>query len=199
MLVCAENFVIYKNQGHPDVRAVIPRRSSLSGDRGVLIVSSASHRTKQQFFFLAQSEYGDIYKITVAHEPGTERVTEVKIKYFDTIPPCVSICVLKTGFLFAASEFGPRVVPIRVRASATTTPIGEQQRDAGGDGGGYQPVFFDPRPLRNLACVDEDRVACARCSTCSAIAPARRGDAAAVRALRRGRGRPSRRFAAAWR
>jgi splicing factor 3B subunit 3 len=30
----------------------------------------------------------------------------VKIKYFDTIPVCVSICVLKTGFLFAASEFG---------------------------------------------------------------------------------------------
>ena len=31
---------------------------------------------------------------------------ELRIKYFDTIPPCTSICVLKTGFLFAASEFG---------------------------------------------------------------------------------------------
>ena len=28
------------------------------------------------------------------------------MKYFDTLPPCISICVLKTGFLFAASEFG---------------------------------------------------------------------------------------------
>ncbi len=33
-------------------------------------------------------------------------MTEVKIKYFDTIPPCTSICVLKTGFLFAACEAG---------------------------------------------------------------------------------------------
>ena len=159
LLVCAENFVIYKNQGHPDVRAVIPRRSSLSGDRGVLIVSSASHRTKQQFFFLAQSEYGDIYKITVAHEPGTERVTEVKIKYFDTIPPCVSICVLKTGFLFAASEFGSHALyqfqgigdDDDVESSSATLVETEE---------GYQPVFFDPRPLRNLACVDEIESLC---------------------------------------
>ena len=39
----------------------------------------------------------------VYHE---ETVSEVKVKYFDTLPPCSSICVLKTGFLFAASEFG---------------------------------------------------------------------------------------------
>ena len=45
-LVCAENFIIYRNQGHEDVRAVIPRRSSLGGDRGVLLIASAAHRTK---------------------------------------------------------------------------------------------------------------------------------------------------------
>lgn len=39
----------------------------------------------------------------VYHE---ETVSEVKVKYFDTLPPCSSICVLKTGFLFAAAEFG---------------------------------------------------------------------------------------------
>ena len=51
-----------------------------------------------------QSEYGDIYKVTLSYEG--EAVTELKIKYFDTIPPCTSITVLKTGFLFAASEYG---------------------------------------------------------------------------------------------
>lgn len=51
-----------------------------------------------------QSEYGDIYKVTL--ETEGEKVTEVKVKYFDTVPPCVSIAVLKTGFLFAASETG---------------------------------------------------------------------------------------------
>lgn len=51
-----------------------------------------------------QSEYGDIYKVTMSYEGET--VKELKVKYFDTIPPCIAICVLKTGFLFAASEFG---------------------------------------------------------------------------------------------
>ena len=52
----------------------------------------------------AQSEYGDVYKVSLTYREKT--VTEVKVKYFDTLPPCISICVLKTGFLFAASEFG---------------------------------------------------------------------------------------------
>ena len=54
-----------------------------------------------------QSEYGDLYKVTVSADGADKgRVTELKIKYFDTLPPCTSICVLRTGFLFAASEFG---------------------------------------------------------------------------------------------
>ena len=52
----------------------------------------------------SQSEYGDIYKVSLTYSEKT--VSEVKVKYFDTLPPCISICVLKTGFLFAASEFG---------------------------------------------------------------------------------------------
>ena len=34
------------------------------------------------------------------------QVTEIRIKYFDTVPVAASMCVLKTGFLFSASEFG---------------------------------------------------------------------------------------------
>ncbi len=37
-------------------------------------------------------------------------VTAINIKYFDTIPLCVSLNVLKTGFLFAAAEFGNHVL-----------------------------------------------------------------------------------------
>ena len=54
VLICAENFVIYKKEGHPDVRAVLPRRSDLAGDRGVLIVAHATHKLKSGFFFLLQ-------------------------------------------------------------------------------------------------------------------------------------------------
>ncbi|GFY82211.1 cleavage and polyadenylation specificity factor (CPSF) A subunit protein [Actinidia rufa] len=104
VLVCAENFVIYKNQGHPDVRAVIPRRGDLPAERGVLIVSAAVHKQKSMFFFLLQTEYGDVFKVTLDHD--NDRVKELKIKYFDTIPVTSALCVLKSGFLFAASEFG---------------------------------------------------------------------------------------------
>ena len=36
----------------------------------------------------------------------TLQVTEMRLKYFDTVPVASSMCVLKTGFLFVASEFG---------------------------------------------------------------------------------------------
>ena len=39
----------------PQVRAVIPRRSTLAGDRGVLIVNYAMHKQKTLFFFLLQA------------------------------------------------------------------------------------------------------------------------------------------------
>lgn len=73
-------------------------------NRGMIFVCSATHKTKTMFFFLVQSEQGDIFKITLKTEDGF--VTEIRIKYFDTVPVASSMCVLKTGFLFVASEFG---------------------------------------------------------------------------------------------
>jgi splicing factor 3B subunit 3 len=60
--------------------------------------------TQGQFFFLLQSEEGDLYKVTIDHVD--EDVERVKIKYFDTVPVATSLCILKSGFLFVASEFG---------------------------------------------------------------------------------------------
>ncbi|KAG6402388.1 hypothetical protein SASPL_134581 [Salvia splendens] len=152
VLVCAENFIIYKNQGHPDVRAVIPRREDLPAERGVLIVSAAMHKQKSMFFFLLQTEYGDIFKVTLDH--ANDRVKELKIKYFDTIPVTSSLCVLKSGFLFAASEFGNHAlyqfkdigVDPDVEASSATLMETDE---------GFQPVFFQPRKLKNLFWIDQ--------------------------------------------
>ena len=60
------------------------------------------------FFFLLQSEDGDLFKVTIEHEE--EEVKAVKIKYFDTVPVAASLCILKSGFLFVASEFGNQCV-----------------------------------------------------------------------------------------
>jgi splicing factor 3B subunit 3 len=58
VIVCAENFLIYKNVDHPEVRAVIPRRTSLSGERGVLITAHTSFRQKQNIYIFAQAGLG---------------------------------------------------------------------------------------------------------------------------------------------
>ena len=56
------------------------------------------------FFFLLQSEDGDLFKVWIEHEG--EEVKSLRIKYFDTVPVTASLCILKAGYLFAASEFG---------------------------------------------------------------------------------------------
>ena len=91
-----------------------------------------------------------VYDTTVATNP----VTELKVKYFDTIPPCAAMCILKTGFLFAASESSDHGFyeflalgddDAQDEASSLTL---EETSD------GFQPVFFDPHPLKNLQLVD---------------------------------------------
>jgi Mono-functional DNA-alkylating methyl methanesulfonate N-term len=81
-------------------------------------------------------------------------VSELKVKYFDTIPVCSALCILKTGFLFAASEAGDHGFyeflslgddDDSVEASSSTIVQKEE---------GFEPLFFDPRPLRNVALVD---------------------------------------------
>eukprot|EP01132_Coremiostelium_polycephalum_P002352 gene2352-2902_t len=104
VLVCCENYIVYKNQGQPEKRAKIPRRVGTDPNRGLLIISHSSHKQKSMFFFLVQSEFGDLYKISLDYQG--EIVNDVKITYFDTIPPANCLSVLKNGFLFSASEFG---------------------------------------------------------------------------------------------
>jgi splicing factor 3B subunit 3 len=59
---------------------------------------------------LLQSEDGDLFKVTIEHEE--EEVKALKIKYFDTVPVASSLCILKSGFLFIASEFGNQYAPL---------------------------------------------------------------------------------------
>lgn len=53
---------------------------------------------------MLQTEEGDLLKVTIDHED--EEVRALKIKYFDTVPVAAGLCILKSGFLFVASEFG---------------------------------------------------------------------------------------------
>ncbi|XKL63223.1 hypothetical protein PGB90_005587 [Kerria lacca] len=153
VLICSENYLTYKNLGDQhDIRCPIPRRRNDLDDpeRGMIFVCSATHKTKSMFFFLLQTEQGDVFKVTL--ETDEEMVTEIKLKYFDTVPVATSLCVLKTGFLFVASEFGNHYLYQIAHLGddddepefSSAMPLEE------GD-----TFFFAPRQLRNLVLVDE--------------------------------------------
>lgn len=66
VLVCGENWVAYKHQDHPEVRAPLPRRKDMPPGRGLLITSGTLHQQPGLFFHLLQSELGDLYKVGTA-------------------------------------------------------------------------------------------------------------------------------------
>ncbi|CEG40787.1 pre-mrna-splicing factor rse1 [Plasmopara halstedii] len=101
VLVLGQNVVQYKNEGQPELTCAIPRRAG--EHRDIIIVSSATHKQRDLFFVLLQSELGDLYKISLEYSGNT--VDEIKIQFFDTVPVASSLCITKTGLLFCASEF----------------------------------------------------------------------------------------------
>lgn len=153
VLICCENYLIYKNFGDQmDIKCPIPRRRSDldDADRGMLIVCSATHKTKSMFFFLIQTEQGDVFKITLQSEGDI--VTEIRIKYFDTVPVASSMCVLKTGFLFVASEFGNHFLyQIAHLGDDDDEPefSSALQLDEG------ETFYYEARALKNLVLIDE--------------------------------------------
>jgi hypothetical protein len=94
--------------------------------------------------------------------PPTQVVTELTLKYFDTLPPCTALCVLKTGFLFAGSEFGNHALyqfqgigdhADDVESSSSTTPphtLSDLLKRFGRKGirvGDFTPPFRHTRPI----------------------------------------------------
>lgn len=154
VLICSENYLTYKNLGDQhDIRCPIPRRRNDLDDpeRGMIFICSATHRTKSMYFFLVQTEQGDIFKVTL-ESSADDVVSEIKLKYFDTVPPATAMCVLKTGFLFVASDFGNHYLYQIAHLGddddepefSSAMPLEE------GD-----TFFFAPRTLKNLVMVDE--------------------------------------------
>lgn len=168
VLVCCENCIIYRS-GDADqtveLRTAIPRRAELPLGRGVLVTAAATLKQKNRFFTFVQTEHGDLFKVSLEHD-GSE-VSELKVKYFDTIPPATSMCIFRKGFLFAASEFGNHHMyqflglgdDDSVECSSVEVKLENGAYDAGSlamdiDGITGQ-VTFEPRyPMANLDMID---------------------------------------------
>lgn len=150
VLVCCENYLVYKKPDHEDIYCAVPRRLEMGQDKGLMIIAFAVHRMKHFFFILIQSEFGDIYKVELTHEEGIVR--EIQCRYFDTIPVANSLCVLKSGYLFAAMEFGNHLF-------YQFTGIGTDETDplctSAHPHGKNAIMAFKPKALRNLVLSDE--------------------------------------------
>jgi len=88
--------------------AAVPRRTLHPPEKGILVTRITVHRQKKsKFFALAQSELGDVYKVTLQLDPSDKtKVTRMTIALLDTLPMANSLNVSKLGMLFVAAQFG---------------------------------------------------------------------------------------------
>ncbi|ODA80042.1 hypothetical protein RJ55_03000 [Drechmeria coniospora] len=161
VLICGLESITYRHSNQEPLRIAIPRRRGATEDptRKRSIVAGIMHKLKGSsgaFFFLLQTEDGDLFRVTmdmVKDDAGkpTGEVRKLTIKYFDTVPVATSFCILKSGFLYVASQFGN---------------AGFYQFEKLGDDDGemeftsdsfpvdphasYDPVYFHPRKAENI-------------------------------------------------
>ncbi|EFY91989.1 Pre-mRNA-splicing factor rse-1 [Metarhizium acridum CQMa 102] len=165
VLVCGEENVTYRHSNQEAFRVPIPRRRGATEDpqRRRIIVSGVMHKLKgstSAFFFLLQTDDGDLFKVTLdmaedADGNLTGEVTRIKIKYFDTIPVSNSICIMKSGFLFTAGEFGNYQFYQFEKLGDDDDETEFTSDDFPTDyQASYHPVYFHPRPLENLTLVE---------------------------------------------
>lgn len=106
VLVCAQDSILHVKDDGEQHSVDVPRRVDVeyAGNDGVLIVAHSTLRTKDDFFVFLQSEHGDLFKVQFLREKSS--VKELRLSYFDTVPVANAIAVLRTGFIFCASEIG---------------------------------------------------------------------------------------------
>lgn len=122
VLVCSEGMIQYKCPFKPTHYAPIPTRGKDTSTKSI-IVSSVVHKMKNAFFILLQNQFGDLFKVTldytttqetkydvIGNDVGPGMVTSIRIRYFDTIPICTSLLILKSGFLYADCEQGDQYI-----------------------------------------------------------------------------------------
>lgn len=177
LLVCSESYITYKNFGdQPDIRCPIPRRKGETDveDRGILIACSATYKyieeERRKFFFFIQTELGDVFK--TEFECDDDIVTEIRMKYFDTIPVAASLCLLphsrrhvEGGLLFVGAESGNHhlyqieqndIEEEQTYSSKTYAKhLIEAKKNQSIDTADTKFFQFKPCDLRNLVLIDE--------------------------------------------
>ncbi|KAL8746192.1 MAG: hypothetical protein Q9190_001745 [Brigantiaea leucoxantha] len=162
VLVCGLDNITYRHSNQDAFRVAIPRRrgATENPERKRFITAGVMHKMRGAFFFLLQSEDGDLFKVTldmVEDDNGqvTGEVKKLRIKYFDTVPIASSLCILKSGFLFVASEIGNHHF-------YQFEKLGDDDNETEFDSDQFPadptepctPIYFYPRPSENVNLVE---------------------------------------------
>jgi splicing factor 3B subunit 3 len=159
VLVCGEDSITYRriyNNKSSVRRLAIPRREGATEDpnRKRTIVAGTLYSLKGgDFFYLLQTDDGDLFKLTVESVEGA--VEKIKIKYFDTIPVVTSICILRAGFVYAACESGDRILyELESLGDETDDPLFDSSQFPVDPEAAFAPPYFKPRALTNLTPIE---------------------------------------------
>ncbi|KAF2148522.1 pre-mRNA-splicing factor rse1 [Myriangium duriaei CBS 260.36] len=154
VLVCGLEVISYRQPNHDILNVSIPRRRGPTEDpeRKRRIVAGVMHRSRENLFFLLQTDDGDVFKLTMVltideQERATGEVEELRLVYFDTFPIATDISILKMGFLFLAAENGDSYVYRFLNLGNDIEPIWSSNTwEENG-----KPIYFLPHEYENVA------------------------------------------------
>ena len=108
VVVGGEDYIQYLHEGRSEpLICAIPRRTLHPPNKGILVTQMTVHKQKKSFFLLAQSELGDVYKVTLQLDKGDKtKILGMNISLLDTLPVANALNISKLGLLFCAAEFG---------------------------------------------------------------------------------------------
>ncbi|KAJ2999724.1 Splicing factor 3B subunit 3 [Globomyces sp. JEL0801] len=168
VLVCSDGRITWYHPEFNTVSIPIPIRKdpldplpdangNSTVQKDVMIISSVVHKLKKSFFILVQTELGDVFKLTMDYLTGNDgaigQVANIRLKYYETLSLSSGLCLLKSGFLFVASEFGNHSL-YQIENLGDDDEEQKEFQSIEFDSDAPEP-FFDPRPIRNLLPVDE--------------------------------------------
>ncbi|KAK5707950.1 pre-mRNA-splicing factor rse1 [Elasticomyces elasticus] len=110
-IVCCEDRIYYRHDKASPLCIPIPRRKGSTEDpeRKRIIVSGCLHLSKarHEFFFLLQTEDGDVFKLTMEMAADNSSQPErLVMKYYDTFPVAKQMLLIRKGYIYIASENG---------------------------------------------------------------------------------------------
>ena len=104
VIIGYDNFILVKDMsGYYSIKVQIPKREN---NENTTIIAYALQSLKKDFFILLQSNYGDLFKLTIIPNKSDRNRPVVSIGYFDSIYQSEKLHIFKNGYLFTNSEFG---------------------------------------------------------------------------------------------